>query len=163
MNIEIQQPQPFDLVGETILIAGNAVAFEAHLTVTVSDGHDEVTGAATAGGTSIRQFQSSISIPSDTAFTLNRLFVTLADDSGGGDGVPNPTAMVPVLYGPMILPGYTGFWYHEVKSGDTLSKLANHYYSNSTLWRPIHQANQHIVTNPDIIFPGQKLRIPRND
>jgi len=44
MNIEIQQPQPFDLVDDIIVIAGNAVAFEAHLTITVSDGHDEVTG-----------------------------------------------------------------------------------------------------------------------
>jgi len=163
MNIEIQQPQPFDLVGNTILIAGNAVAFEAHLTVTVSDGHDEVTGAAIAGGTSIQQFQASITIPSDTAFTLDRLFITLADDSGGDDEAPSPTAMVPVLFGPMILPGYTGYFEHEVASGETLSALAQRYYSNATLWRPIHQANQHIVTNPNVIFPGQILRIPRND
>ena len=162
MNIEIQQPQPFDLVGNTILIAGNAVGFESHLTIKVTEGHDEVTGAATAGAVAIRQFQASIDIPPDTAFKLNRLFVTLSDDSGGEDGVEPPTAMVPVLYGPLILPGYTGYWNHEVVSGDTLSSLANHYYQDSAKWRVIHQANQHTVDNPNLIFPGQILRIPRD-
>ena len=68
MNIDLQQPQPFDLVGKDILIAGNAVGFESHLTIRVSEGHDEVVGAATAGSTSIRQFQVSITIPDDVSF-----------------------------------------------------------------------------------------------
>jgi len=163
MNIEIQQPQPFDLVGQTILIAGNAVGFESHLTIRVGEGHDEYTGAATAGATSIRQFQASIALPADPAFQLNRLFVTLADDSGGGDGVPIPSVTVPVLYGPMILPGYTGYFRHVVVSGDTLSALARRYYGNPAEFGIIQQANQHIVANPNLIFPGQVLRIPRND
>ena len=116
-----------------------------------------------AGGTSIQQFQASIAIPSDTAFTLDRLFIILEDDSGGDDEAPSPTEMVPVLFGPMILPGYTGYFEHEVAPGETLSALAQRYYSNATLWQPIHRANQHIVTNPDVIFPGQILRIPKND
>lgn len=163
MNIEIQQPQPFDLVGRTILIAGNAVGFEAHLTIRVSEGHDEFVGAATVGATSIRQFQASITIPENPAFQLNRLFVTLADDSGGGDGAPIPSVTVPVLYGPMILAGYTGYFQHTVVSGDTLSALAGRYYGDTSQWGPIQQANQHIVPNPNLIFPGQVLRIPRND
>ena len=163
MNIDIQQPQPFDLVGSTILIAGNAVGFESHLTITVTEGHDQVTGTATAGSTSIRQFQASIDIPPATAFQLSRLFVTLADDSGGGDGVPNPMAMVPVLYGPLILPGYTGYFEHEVVSGNTLSSLATQYYGDSAKFTIIQQANQHVITDPNLIFIGQILRIPRND
>jgi len=163
MNIEIQQPQPFDLVGRTILIAGNAVGFESHLSITVSEGHDEFVGSATAGSTSIRQFQGSITLPPDPAFQLNRLFVTVADDSGGGDGAPIPSVTVPVLYGPMILPGYTGYYQHVVVSGDTLSALAGRYYGDASKWGPIQQANQQIVPNPNLIFPGQVLRIPRND
>lgn len=163
MNIEIQQPQPFDLVGNPILIAGNAVGFEAHLTVRVSEGHDEVIGNLTAGSTSIRQFQGSVTIPPDTAFKLNRLFVTVADDSGGGDGAPIPSVTVPVLYGPLILEGYTGYFNHVVVSGDTLSALAGRYYGDTSAWEPIRQANQHIISDPNLIFPGQVLRIPRND
>ena len=40
-TLDIQQPQPFDLVGSTILIAGNATAFEGTLSIHVSEGHDE--------------------------------------------------------------------------------------------------------------------------
>lgn len=163
MNIEIQQPQPFDLVGDTIFIAGNAVGFESHLTITVEEGHDQVTGAATAGSTSIRQFQASIDIPPDTEFKLNRLFVTLADDSGGEDGVAPPQATVPVLYGPLILPGYTGFFQHTVVAGDTLTALSNRFYGNASKVSVIQQANQHIVSDVNLIFVGQVLRIPRND
>lgn len=161
MNIEILQPKPYDLVGRTILIAGNAVGFESHLSVTVTDGHDEVTGVATAGSVEIRQFQASIAIPAGAAFQLNRLFVTIADDSGGGEGgVPSVT--VPVLFGPMILPGYTGYWNHTVVAGDTLTKLAKNYFDgDATKVTAIQQANQHIVTNPNLIFVGQALRIPR--
>ena len=161
MNIEIQQPKPFDLVGSKILIAGNAVGFEGHLSITVTEGHDEVVGAAHAGSTSIRQFQAEIDIPADVAFTLNKLFVTIADDSGGEDGVPVPMVTVPVLYGPMILDGYTGYWEHEVASGDTLSALALRYYEDASKYPVIHQANQHIVSDPNLVFPGQVLRIPQ--
>lgn len=161
MNIHIQQPQPFDLVGSEILIAGNAVAFEGQASIKVTEGHDEVTGLATVGSLSIRQFQASITIPATAAFQLNRLFVTVTDDGGGGEG-PIPTATVPVLFGPMILPGYMGYWEHEVVSGDTLSALARRYYEDASAWQPIFQANQHMVSDPDLIFPGQVLRIPRD-
>ena len=66
---------------------------------------------------------------------LNRLFVSLADDSGGEDGVPPPMVTVPVLYGPMILPGYLGYFEHTVVSGDTLSALAE-----TLLRRPLEMA-----------------------
>lgn len=161
MNIDIQQPQPFDLVGKEILIAGNAVGFESHLTIRVSEGHDEVIGSATAGATSIRQFQASIFIPDNIGFTLNRLFVTVSDDSAGGEG-PIPTVTVPVLYGPMILPGYMGYFQHMVAPGDTLTSIAQHYYEGSSDWQPIMQANQHIIADPNLIFQGQVLRVPRN-
>lgn len=160
MNIEILQPKPFDLVGSRVLIAGNAVGFEGHLTIKVSEGHDEVTAAATAGSLSIRQFQAAVDIPSDAAFKLSRLFVTVTDDSAGG---PNPpTVTVPVLYGPMILPGYVGYWEHMVVSGETLSALANRYYEDSSKYPVIQAANQHVVADPNLIFPGQILRIPRD-
>ncbi len=161
MNIDIQQPQPFDLVSHEILISGNAVGFESNLTIKVSDGHEEITGTATAGSTSIRQFQAGIDIPSTAAFKSNALLITVTDDSGGGEGQIQ-TAGIQVLFGPAILPGYLGYFEHEVAVGETLSKLARQYFDNPGQWRPIHQANQHIISNPDVIFPGQILRIPRN-
>ena len=158
-TLDIRQPQPFDLVDHTILIAGNAVAFEGTLTITVGEGHDEYSTFTQVGGLALRQFQGSITIPEDNAFKLNRLSLRLADDTGNEDG---PAVVIPVLFGPLILPGYLGFWEHEVVSGDTLSALAGRYYEDASAFQPIFQANQHILTSPDLIFPGQVLRIPRN-
>lgn len=163
MNLEILQPKPFDLVGSTIMIAGNAVAFEGTLTIRVSEGHDEYTAIVSAGSTGIRQFQATIDIPANNGFQLNRLFVAIADDSGGDDGVAPPTVTVPVLFGPRILPGYTSYWNHTVVAGDTLTKISKQYFDGDGSKVPvIQQANQHIVTDPNLIFVGQVLRIPRN-
>ena len=161
MNIEILQPKPFDLVGNPILIAGNAVGFESHLTSNISDGHDEVVASATAGSTSIRQFQASVTIPTAVAFTLSRLFVTITDDSGGGDDVTPPSVTIPVIYGPMLLTGFGGYWLHTVARGESLSALARRYYGNASRYPIIQEANQHVVADANLVFPGQVLRIPR--
>lgn len=49
---------------------------------------------------------------------------------------------------------------HEVKSGDSLSKIAKHYYGSAGKFNAIFQANTDLLKNPDIIHPGQVLKIP---
>jgi len=164
MNIHIQQPAPFDLVGKEILIGGNAVGFEGTLTVRVHEGHDEFTSFVNAGALALRQFQGSVTVPDDTAFKLSRLFLTISDDTGGGgDEAPIPSVTLSILYGPLILPGYTGYRERVVVSGDTLSAIANDEYGDPSMFGVIQQANQHIVPDANVIFPGTVLRIPRND
>jgi len=158
-TLDIQQPQPFDLVDHTILIAGNAVAFEGTLTITVGEGHDEYSSFTQVGGLALRQFQGSITIPDNNAFKLNRLLLRLADDTGNEDG---PAVFIPILFGPLILPGYGGYRPYTVKPGDNLTKIARAEYGNDD-FKPIFQANQQIINDPNLIFPGQVLRIPRND
>lgn len=158
-TLDIQQPQPFDIVGKEILIAGNAAAFEGTLTVKVDEGHDEVSSFITVGALALQQFQGRITIPDGTAFQLSRLFLRLADDTGNEDG---PAVTIPVLYGPLILPGYTGWRPYTVKSGDTLTAIAQAEYGNGD-FAPIVAANQHIISDPNLILVGQELRIPRND
>jgi len=46
-----------------------------------------------------------------------------------------------------------------VKSGDTLWNLANHYLNNPHLWPELMEYNGYIE-DPDLIFPGQTIRIP---
>lgn len=158
-TLDIQQPQPFDLVGSTILFAGNATAFEGTLSVRVSEGHDEYSSHTTVGALGLRQFQGSIDIPDTNSFKLSRVFLTLADDTGNENG---PSVVIPVLFGPKILAGYSGWRPYTVQASDTLSKIANREYGEPT-YQPIFEANQHILTDPNLIFPGQMLRIPRND
>jgi nucleoid-associated protein YgaU len=50
-------------------------------------------------------------------------------------------------------------WY-EVKSGDTLWKIAKEHYGDGSLYPEIFKANQDTLTDPDKIKVGQKLRIP---
>ena len=50
-------------------------------------------------------------------------------------------------------------WY-EVQSGDTLWKIAKEHYGDGNLYTEIFKANQDVLTDPDKIKVGQKLRIP---
>lgn len=47
---------------------------------------------------------------------------------------------------------------YEVKSGDSLSKIAKNY--SGMTWQKIFDANKDTIKDPDKIFPGQKIRIP---
>jgi nucleoid-associated protein YgaU len=47
-----------------------------------------------------------------------------------------------------------------VKSGDSLSKIAKHFYGDAGKWKKIHAANSDKIPNPDLIHPGLQLTIP---
>lgn len=49
---------------------------------------------------------------------------------------------------------------YTVVSGDSLSKIAKHFYGDAHQWRRIFEANQDILKDPDLIYPGQTLKIP---
>ena len=50
--------------------------------------------------------------------------------------------------------------YHDVVRGDTLSAIAKKFYGNASRYMVIFEANQPMLSHPDKIYPGQKLRIP---
>lgn len=50
--------------------------------------------------------------------------------------------------------------FHTVVSGDTLGKIAKKYYGNAMKYPVIFEANKPRLKNPDLIYPGQVLRIP---
>jgi nucleoid-associated protein YgaU len=50
--------------------------------------------------------------------------------------------------------------YYTVVSGDTLSKISKQYYGDANQYMKIFDANKPMLSNPDRIYPGQKLRIP---
>ena len=51
--------------------------------------------------------------------------------------------------------------FYEVKSGDSLSKIAKEYYGDPMKYPTIFEANKPMLTSPDLIYPGQMLRIPK--
>jgi nucleoid-associated protein YgaU len=50
---------------------------------------------------------------------------------------------------------------YTVAKGDSLSKIAKRVYGNANQWRRIFEANRDKIENPDLIYPGQVLRIPK--
>jgi nucleoid-associated protein YgaU len=49
---------------------------------------------------------------------------------------------------------------YVVQKGDSLSKIAKAEYGNANDWRRIFEANKDTIKNPDLIHPGQSLKIP---
>ncbi|HVE50263.1 MAG TPA: peptidoglycan-binding protein LysM [Casimicrobiaceae bacterium] len=50
--------------------------------------------------------------------------------------------------------------YYTVVSGDTLSKISKQFYGDANQYQKIFEANRPMLSHPDKIYPGQKLRIP---
>ena len=50
--------------------------------------------------------------------------------------------------------------FYEVQSGDSLSKIAKSHYGDAMKYMMIFEANQPLLKDPNLIYPGQVLRIP---
>ena len=50
---------------------------------------------------------------------------------------------------------------YVVVAGDSLSKIAKRFFGDANQWRRIFEANRDQIQNPDLIRPGQKLKIPK--
>jgi len=51
--------------------------------------------------------------------------------------------------------------FYTVKKGDSLSKIAKAYYGNAMKYPVIFEANREVIKDPNLIYPGQVLRIPK--
>ncbi len=54
----------------------------------------------------------------------------------------------------------SAYTHHTVKSGDTLGKIAKHYYDEASDYKKIFEANRDILDDADKIEVGQVLTIP---
>ena len=50
--------------------------------------------------------------------------------------------------------------YYKVRTGDTLSKIAEHYYHNADDWQWLYHENEKTVQDPNLIYAGQILFVP---
>lgn len=65
--------------------------------------------------------------------------------SGGSSTAPAPAAAAKT---------------YTVAAGDSLSKIAKKLYGDANQWKKIFEANKDQIKNPDLIHPGQVLKIP---
>ena len=78
--------------------------------------------------------------------------------SGSSSTAPPPRAAAPSPVPPIAdAPAARTY---TVKAGDNLSKIAKEVYGDASQWRRIHEANRETVPNPDLIHPGQTLKLP---
>ena len=54
-----------------------------------------------------------------------------------------------------------GTQYYVIKSGDTLSAIAKQVYGDANKYPKIFEANREVIKDANLIFPGQKIRIPK--
>ncbi|MCL4163411.1 UNVERIFIED_CONTAM: hypothetical protein GTU68_019539 [Idotea baltica] len=50
--------------------------------------------------------------------------------------------------------------YYTIARGDSLSKIAKQFYGNAMDYPKLFEANKEVIEDPDLIYPGQKIRIP---
>lgn len=61
----------------------------------------------------------------------------------------------------MIAPPQTArVEYYVIQAGDTLSAIAKRFLGDATAYPKIFAANREVIKDPDLIYPGQKIRIP---
>ena len=80
-------------------------------------------------------------------------------DFSNVQGGASSTAPPPKPAAPPVIEPRT----YTVVAGDSLSKIAKREYGKASLWPRIFEANKDQIKNPDLIHPGQKLRIPEAD
>ena len=51
--------------------------------------------------------------------------------------------------------------FYTVKRGDSLSKIAKRFYGDPMKYKKLFEANKPLLKDPNKIFPGQQIRIPK--
>ncbi len=59
----------------------------------------------------------------------------------------------------LVISQSTSFASYPVKKGDSLSQIAKEKYGDILKWKDLWKLNQELVANPDLIYPGQRLRL----
>lgn len=77
------------------------------------------------------------------------------DDDGLTAPAPQPTAQAAGAS-----PSDPEPTFYTVQEGDSLSKIAESEYGDANKWEQLFEANKQVIEDPDLIYPGQKIRVP---
>jgi LysM domain len=114
--------------------------------VQMGTGDDQVTGVESRdGGELMGIFDKNDDKPTESRPDFR-------DVSSGGSSTAPAATQPPDTIGS----GKT----YVVVEGDSLSKIAKREYGNANKWRTIYEANKDLINDPDLIYPGQELKVP---
>ncbi len=159
--IRVRQPRPHDIVDDPIVVAGVGTGFEGTLQARVRDhrGVELAHKHLTAGGTGIwGNFLVRLDVPGVPAHPQGTLEVY---EVSAEDGSEINKRVVRIVFGRALVDPYTGFAIHTVAPGETLSGIAEEVYGDPDRYRTLFQANRHLLDDPDVVVPGQELRVPQ--
>lgn len=160
--ISVRQPRPHDIVDDPVGLCGIGTGFEGVISARVrsGNGHELARRSIQAGGTGIwGNFRAGIDLPGRPPTPRGTLEVF--EEAQDGSGRELNKVVVPIVFGTNLIEGYVGFAQYTVQGGDTLSSIAQQFYGDADRWRIVFQANRDRVEDPDLIFPGQVLRVPQ--
>ena len=78
--------------------------------------------------------------------------------NAGGSSTARTVPAAPVAPEPVGTSGSAKTY--VVVNGDSLSKIAKREYGDASKWHRIYDANKDVIKDPDLIYPGQELKIP---
>jgi nucleoid-associated protein YgaU len=160
-QITVRHPRPHDIVDDPVEVAGIGTGFEGTLQARLRNqsGGEIAQRFFQAGGTGIwGNFFFRIDVPSIPPRPRGSLEIF---EISAADGSEINKRVVPIVFGRSLVNPYTGFAVHTVRAGDTLSAIADEFYGDPGRFGVIFDANRHQLTDPDVIHPGQDLRIPQ--
>jgi nucleoid-associated protein YgaU len=157
--ISVRQPLPHDIVDDPIKVCGIGSGFEGQFAARMrdQDGAELVQVNVNGPGAVLFNFQIQIALPGVPSTTRGTLEVF---EFSAKDGSEINKQVVPIIFGRALIDPYAGFQQHTVQPGDTLSAIAQQFYGDASLYPRIFEANTDQLTSPNLIFPGQALRIP---
>ena len=159
--ISVRHPKPHDIVDDPVEVAGVGTGFEGTLQARLRNaaGAEIAQKHFQAGGTGIwGNFFFRIDVPGVPARARGTLEVF---ESSAKDGSELHKRVIPIVFGRALVDPFIGFALHTVAPGDTLSSIADTFYGDPAKFQIIFAANRDQLADPDVIVPGQVLRIPQ--
>jgi LysM repeat protein len=75
---------------------------------------------------------------------------------------PAATQVVQAHLDAAVLQAHRMPHFYTVRPGDTLSSIAQRLFGHAGEWRRLYHANRSKVSDPNLIFPGEVLRVPHD-
>jgi nucleoid-associated protein YgaU len=159
--IVVRQPRLFDLVDDPVGACGVGTGFEGVFSARVRDanGTELALVSIHAGGTGIWG-NYHVELPLGGPPATPQGILEVFEFSASGDGTELNKVVVPITFGTALIDPYHGFQQYTVQPGDTLSAIAQDQYGDANLWTRLFEANRDQIYNPNLIFPGQVIRVP---
>jgi nucleoid-associated protein YgaU len=160
-EISLRHPRPHDIVDDPVEVAGVGTGFEGTLQARVRDaaGNELALRPFQAGGTGIwGNFFFRIDVPGIPSRPRGTLEIF---EFSAEDGSEINKRVVRIVFGRALVNPYHGFTVHRVRQGDTLSEIAERFLGDAGKANVIFEANRNVLDDPDLIFPGQELRVPQ--